>query len=565
MAPRTTRAAVSMDYLLEGATNEATTRIPAGQQKTRAGARVFSLTFSLARSTASLRPGGLRLAFDDRCGHVRRDRCVGSEFHRVGGASLGHGAELRRVAEHLGERHFGVDDLHAGAIAHLLDGAALGGEVADDVAHELLGGEHLDLHDRLEEDRSGLLAGVLERHGTGDLEGDFVRVDVVVGAVVDGDLHVDDRVAGLDAAIERFLHALLDGGDELARDGAAGDLVDELVAFAAGLRLDPQVTMAVLAAAARLLDVLAFGLGVLGDGLAVRDLRPAHVAFHLVLALHAVDDDVEVKLAHAGNDELVGLFVGPDAERRVLFGQFLERDAHLLLVRLGLRLDGERDDRFGEGDVLEHDRPVLVAEGVAGEGRLEAHGGGDVAGLDLIDVLARVGVQAHDAADALAIAGGRVQHVGTGFERAGIDAEEAELADERVRRDLERERRERRVVLGRALHDLRLVVRLGAFHRRDVERRRKVVDDGVEHELHALVLEGAAAEDGHDLERDDRLAEHALEFGDRDLLAGEELLDHGLVAAGGDDGLDQLRAVFLGLGLHVLRVLAFLDLLAHVV
>ena len=44
----------------------------------------------------------------------------------------------------------------------------------------------------------------------------------------------------------------------------------------------------------------------------VGDLRLADVGLDLELALHAVDEDVEVELAHAADDGLAGL-AGPDA------------------------------------------------------------------------------------------------------------------------------------------------------------------------------------------------------------------------------------------------------------
>ena len=59
----------------------------------------------------------------------------------------------------------------------------------------------------------------------------------------------------------------------------------------------------------------------LADGLAVGDLRLALVALNLELAAHTVDDDVELELAHAGDQGLAGLFVGRDLEGRILFGQ----------------------------------------------------------------------------------------------------------------------------------------------------------------------------------------------------------------------------------------------------
>jgi len=64
------------------------------------------------------------------------------------------------------------------------------------------------------------------------------------------------------------------------------------------------------------------------------------------------DDDVEVQLAHAGDDGLARLLVGADAERRVFLGEALQREAHLLLVALGLRLHRDRDHRLGELHLL---------------------------------------------------------------------------------------------------------------------------------------------------------------------------------------------------------------------
>ena len=95
----------------------------------------------------------------------------------------------------------------------------------------------------------------------------------MVLAVEAGDLHVDDGEAEHAAVLHRLVDALLDRGDELAGDRAADDLVDELEAGAALERLDPQERHAELAVPAGLLLVLALGLGLVGDGLAVRDLH----------------------------------------------------------------------------------------------------------------------------------------------------------------------------------------------------------------------------------------------------------------------------------------------------
>ena len=225
--------------------------------------------------------------------------------------------------------------------------------------------------------------------------------------------------------------------------GAAHDLVDELVAGAllGGLELDDRV--AVLALAAGLADEAAVALGRAPDGLAIGDLRLADVGGDVELADHPVDEHVEVELAHPGDERLGRLRIGLDPEGRILLGQALQGERELVLVGLGLGLDLDLDDRLGEGHRLEHDRMVRIGQRVAGEGVLETDRGGDVAGVHDVDLLAMVGVHLQDAADPLALVLGRVEDVRAGLERARVDPEEGQLADERVGGDLEGQRAER--------------------------------------------------------------------------------------------------------------------------
>ena len=96
--------------------------------------------------------------------------------------------------------------------------------------------------------------------------------------------------------------------------------------------------------------------------------------------------------------------IGLDPERRVLLGEALEGDRELVLVGLRLGLDLDLDDRLREGHRFEDDRMLRVGEGVARERVLEPDRGGDVAGEDLLDLLAVVGVHLEDAPDPLALA-----------------------------------------------------------------------------------------------------------------------------------------------------------------
>ena len=234
------------------------------------------------------------------------------EFHRVRGTALREGAKLRSVAEHFSQRHFSLDALAAAnEVVHALDHTTAGRKVAHDVAHLFFRRFDFDSHDRLEKNRISLAHTFLEGHGGSHLERVFVRVDFVVGTEVERDLHVNNRVAGEDASLERVFDTLFNGRDVFARNHAALDGVDEFEALAGFERFELEHDVTVLTTAAGLLGELAFGVFNHGaDRFTVSNLGLAHGGFDVEFALHAVDENFEVEFAHTGNNRLAGFFVG---------------------------------------------------------------------------------------------------------------------------------------------------------------------------------------------------------------------------------------------------------------
>ena len=269
-----------------------------------------------------------------------------------------------------------------------------------------------------------------------------------------------------------------------------------------------------------------------------------------------------MELAHAGDNGLARLLVRVGFEGRILLGELRQSDVHLLLSGLGLGLDSYADNRLRELHRLENDRVLLVAERVAGRGVLQADRRRDVTGIDLRDILAVVGVHQKDAAQTLALALGGVQDGFAGFDRAGIDTEERQTADVGVGHDLEGQSRERLGIVRGAVLDL---IRLGhrAGDRRDVQRGRHIIDDGVQQLLHALVFIGRAAHDRDELDLRRGLADGRLDHFGGDFLTFQIHL-HDLVVEIGD-GLKELRAVLFGLGAHVLGDLLDAHILAKIV
>src|SRR5919112_1993219 len=145
------------------------------------------------------------------------------ELHRKTSPPLCHAAELSRVPEHLGERHVGRHNLCVTTLSHAADLAATTGQVTDNVAQKVRGAHHLDLHDRLEQNRTRHPCGFLDSHRARDLECHFGAVHVVVAAEDQSCLDVYHRVAGENAVFQRFANTGLDGFDELPRDDAADD------------------------------------------------------------------------------------------------------------------------------------------------------------------------------------------------------------------------------------------------------------------------------------------------------------------------------------------------------
>ena len=233
-----------------------------------------------------------------------------------------------------------------------------------------------------------------------------------------------------------------------------------------------------------------------------------------------------------------------------------------VLIGLGLRLDSHEDDRLRELDGLEDDRAPLVAEGVAGGRDLETDGRGDIAGEHLRDVFPVVGMHLQDAAHPFLLVLAGVVHVRARFERARVHPEVGELAHEGVGHDLEGDGRKGLIVVGMPT-DRGAVLGVDAFYRGNVQRRRQVVDHGVEQHLDALVLERRAAEHRSEIDLQRGLPDGGLETLHRDFFA-LQIIHHQMVVAFGQR-LDHVRALGLGPVPHLLGNGDLLPLHAHVV
>src|SRR3954471_21933846 len=117
-------------------------------------------------------------------------------------------------------------------------------------------------------------------------------------------LEIDDREADQRPRLGSLAQALLDGRNIFLGNVAALDLVEELEARSALAGDDVDLDLAELTGAARLLLVGIGQVDRLAEIFAIGDLRRADIGLDLELALHAVDEDLEVELAHPLDDRL---------------------------------------------------------------------------------------------------------------------------------------------------------------------------------------------------------------------------------------------------------------------
>src|SRR6266545_2012556 len=411
---------------------------------------------------------------DDFPQEVPRHGLEAAVLRRPQRASLRRRPDGGGEAEHLCDRRLRVDDRDLPFLADVLDHATAALDVADRGTHEVLRDVDEDLLDRLQQDASGLDHRAVDRGSGG---GDDLRGPAVDGVLVE--LRVDEahlqRHAFLRrerAAVHRLREGLLDQFHRLV------EILDPFRRIEQHVRvLNPDDVFRLVPVHPELLELLREDLRIL-DALAGRDLartdrgddlrlerldlhveavvlvrrlafeRPAFAADalpvdddgsargdgNLVVVLDAVDRDLEVEFAHAGDQVLAGLLVDLHLDARVRLREEAQGLDELRQVRRRLRLDGDRDDRVGVvDDLLEGLHLLVVAHGRSGDCVSEPDHRDDVPRVDLVD---RDAVRADDHRDGLRALGlrhpadpellapanlARIEAAGGHFARLGVD------------------------------------------------------------------------------------------------------------------------------------------------
>jgi hypothetical protein len=195
-----------------------------------------------------------------------------------------------------------------------------------------------------------------------------------------------------------------------------------------------------------------------------------------------------VQFAHAGNNSLVGFFVGTHTEGRIFLRQSVQRNTHLLLVNLGLGLHGNVNNRLGENHAFEGNHFVDVTQSIARGRIFQTDSSSDIASAHFLELFPLIGVHLQNAAYTLFLAFHRVVNRITGFHDTRVNTEKNQLPDKGVGHDLEGQASEGLVVARRASSHF-TIFKL-ARDRLHVGRRWHVLNHGIQHRLDTLVLEG---------------------------------------------------------------------------
>src|SRR5699024_6262417 len=132
-------------------------------------------------------------------------------------------------------------------------------------------------------------------------------------------------------------------------------------------------TVTILTTSAGLSCILAVHGNFLGEGLLVSNLGSTYVCLYVEFAKQTVYDNLQMQLAHTGNNGLAGFAVRVNTEGGILFSKLCQRNTHLILTSFGLGLDGDVNNRLGELHGLQDYRMLLIADGVTGSGDLKSY------------------------------------------------------------------------------------------------------------------------------------------------------------------------------------------------
>ena len=135
----------------------------------------------------------------------------------------------------------------------------------------------------------------------------------MVGTVVYVCMYTQNREAAQNTSLGSLFDTFAYSRDIFLRNRTADNGGLELDRFPQPLgihRLELNFTVTILTTTTGLLRILAVHINGLGEGLFVSNLRSTYISLYLEFTQQTVYDDLQMQLAHTGDDGLAGLLIG---------------------------------------------------------------------------------------------------------------------------------------------------------------------------------------------------------------------------------------------------------------
>src|SRR5690554_1632389 len=190
--------------------------------------------FSLATLNSSKIETQLIFVFSDFAlrdyfiSNIARSLRIFQKLHGISCTTLSCRAQGCCITEHFGERNFCVNNLAHHTLIHSQNQTTTTVKVTNHITHVSLRCHHLNLHNRLKQNRAALLGQFLSCHGGSDFKRHLVRVNVVIRTIIDGSFQTKQWITSQNTVLHLLSNTFLDRWNVFFRYHTTHDLVYKL-------------------------------------------------------------------------------------------------------------------------------------------------------------------------------------------------------------------------------------------------------------------------------------------------------------------------------------------------
>ena len=239
----------------------------------------------------------------------------------------------------------------------------------------------------------------------------------MVRTIIYVSIYADYRESSKDTGFHSLFDTFANCRDVFLRNSTTNNCRFELVQFfSVGIhRLEFNFTVTILSTTTGLFCILAVYFNSLGDCLFISNLRSTYVSLYLEFTKETVNDDLQMKLTHSGDNCLSSFLVCMCTECRVFLCQFYKSLAKFALAGLCLRLDCKLNNRFRELHGFQDNRMLLITDGITCTCYFKSYCCSDIAGINFVKFLSLIRMHLKDTSYTLFLSFRGVKNIGTGI------------------------------------------------------------------------------------------------------------------------------------------------------